>query len=227
MKQLEKELDQCREKIGDLTKLLEEKDRLICDYENRLLINDRKHSLELHIQHDKQRELQIELEHRAILITQLTDQIHRGDKQHQSSVRHPIRLGQIILPNKPPRIKHNDDQHVLSSYRRVSNRSTSLCNRINNDQELTEVLFIGRRPPTPPQQLQPLYSKPFESNEEQFPTKRQRQLWNHSHHHHLDWNNVTSLRSTKKVPDILPPIINKKMPLKALATTTLQREGET
>lgn len=189
------------------------------------MINDRKHSLELHIQQDKQRELQTELEHRAILIAQLTDQIHRGDKHHPSTVRNPIRLGQIILPNKPPRIKHNDDQHVLASHRRISNRSTSLSNRMNNDQELTEVLFIGRRPPTPPQQLQSLYSKPFESNEEQFPSKRQRQLWTHSHHH--DWTHVTSLRSTKKVPDILPPIINKKLPLKALATTTLQREGET
>ena len=225
VRQLENEVDQCKDKIETLNKLLEEKDRLISDYENRLLLNDRKHSLDLHIQHDKQQELKIELEQRAILIAQLTQQIHRDKQQQQQSVRNSVRLGQIILPNKPSKSKQTDDQQ-LPSPRRISNRSTSLSNRIHCNQELTEILFIGRRPPTPPQQLQPLYAKPLEANEEQIQGKRQRQLWN-SHHHHVDMNNVTSLRSTKKLSTILPPIVNKRLPLKVLPTTTLQDEGQT
>lgn len=224
MKQLENELDQSRDKIENLNQLLAEKDRLLTDYENRLLVNDRKHALELHIQHDKQRELKFELEQRAILIAQLTHQTHR-DKQQQN-MRNPLRLGQIILPNKLPKNKQTDEQ-PLSSPRRISNRSTSLSNRIHTDQELTEILFIGRRPPTPPQQLQPLVVKPLETNDEQIHGKRHRQFWNNHHSHRVDLNSVTSLRSTKKLSSILPPIVNKKLPLKALPTTTLQGEGET
>lgn len=223
VKQLENELDHCRDKIQNLNQLLAEKDRLLGDYENRLLVNERKHALELHIQHDKQQELKIELEQRAILIAQLTHQIHR-DKQQ--SVRNPLHLGQIILPNKLPKSKQTDEQS-LSSPRRISNRSTSLSNRIHTDQELTEILFIGRRPPTPPQQLQPLYAKPLETNDEQIHGKRHRQFWNTHHSHQVDSNNVISLRSTKKLSTTLPPIVNKKLPLKTLPTTTLEGKGET
>jgi len=95
---LENELVQCKDKIKTLTEILEEKEKFIKDYENRLIVNDRKHALELHTQYNKQRELKIELEKRSTLIAQLTNQIHR-EKQHQQNVSNRIRLGQIILPN--------------------------------------------------------------------------------------------------------------------------------
>ena len=60
-----------------MNKTLEEKEKLINDYENRLAVNNRKHALELHTQYDKQRELRIELEHRATLVAHLTHQLHR------------------------------------------------------------------------------------------------------------------------------------------------------
>lgn len=224
IEQLETELHQCQDKIKSLNNILEEKEKSIIDYENRLAVNNRKHALELHIQHDKQRELRIELEHRATLIAHLTHQIHR-EKQHQQTVCNRIRLGQIILPNKPAKLKTYDEQQSFSFNRRLSNRSSSLTNRINSDQELTKVLFIGRRPPTPPQQLQSLSPKNIELNDEQFFIKRQRQLLN-NHTENMDFNNVTSVRSTNKLSTVLPPIINRKMPLKVLATTTLQHEGE-
>ncbi len=113
----------------------------------------------------------------------------------------------------------------MPSSRRLSNRSSSLSNRIGSDQELTKVLFIGRRPPTPPQQLKPFSPRSIEPNDEQFCTKPQRQLLN-NYTENVDLNKVTSSRSPNKMSTILPPIINRKIPLKALATATLQREGE-
>jgi len=113
----------------------------------------------------------------------------------------------------------------LSSSRRVSNRSSIITNHNNSDQELTKVLFIGRRPSSPPQQLQPFSSKITESNTEQFFTKRQRQLLN-NHTGNMDTIKITSSRPAMKLSTVLPPIVNRKMPLKALAATTLQREGE-
>jgi transcriptional regulator with GAF, ATPase, and Fis domain len=228
VEQLENELHQCKDKITFLNKILEEKEKLVNDYENRLIVNNRKHALELHTQYDKQRQFKIELEQRSTLIAQLTNQIHR-EKQHQQDVCNRIRLGQIILPNKPTRFKNNDEQQQqqqqLLSSRRLSNRSSSLSTRIGSDEELAKVLFIGRRPPTPPQQLHPLSPKSMESNDEQFYTKRQRQLLN-NHTGNMALNKATSSRSTNKLSTVLPPIINRKMPLKAFATTTIQREGE-
>jgi hypothetical protein len=231
VEQLENELHQCKDKIKTLNKILEDKEKLVNDYENRLIVNDRKHALALHTQYDKHRELKIELEQRSSLIAQLTNQLHR-EKQHQQNICNRIRLGQIILPNKPTKLKNNDEpqqqqqqQQYLSSVRRFSNRSSSLTNHTNTDQELTKVLFIGRRPPTPPQQLEPLSPKSIESNDEQLYTKRQRHLLN-KHTGSIDLNKVTSTRPTIKLSTVLPPIVNRKMPLKAFATTTLQREGE-
>ena len=55
VEQLENELYQYKDKIKDLNNKLEEKEKLLKDYENRLIVNDRKHALELHKQYDKQR----------------------------------------------------------------------------------------------------------------------------------------------------------------------------
>ena len=215
VEQLENESHRCKEKIKALNKLLEEKEKLVNNYQTRLIVNDRKHALELHVQHEKQRELKIQLEQLATLIAQLTHQIHR-EKQPQQNVSNRICLGQILLPNKPTNLKNNDEQQSLLSIRRLSNRSSSLNNRTGCDQESAKVLFIGRRPPTPPQQLQSLSPRNIESNDEHLHSKRQRQLL----------NNITSSRSTSKLSTVLPPIINRKMPLKPLATTTLQHEEE-
>ncbi len=73
--------------------------------------------------------------------------------------------------------------------------------------------------------MQPLSPRSIESSEEQLYTKRQRQLLN-NHTRHVDLNKVTPLRPANKMSTVLPPIINRKVPLKAFATTTLQREGE-
>jgi hypothetical protein len=73
--------------------------------------------------------------------------------------------------------------------------------------------------------VQPLSPKIIESNDEQLFTKRQRQLLN-NHTGNVNMNKITSSRPAIKLSTFLPPIVNRKMPLKALATTTLQREGE-
>jgi hypothetical protein len=225
IEQLENEIHQCKETIKNLNKILEEKEKLINDYENRLIVNERKHASELRLENDKQRQLKIELEQRSTLIAQLTNQLHR-EKQVQQQLQNRVRLGQIILPNKPTKLPSTDEQqhHPLSA-KRLSNRSSSLSNRASPDPDLTKILLIKRRPPTPPQQLRPLSSKSNESNDEQSYTKRQRQLLS-SHAENVDSNKTTSSRSSIKLSTVLPPIITRKMPLKALATTTFQQEGE-
>ncbi|CAF2078248.1 unnamed protein product [Rotaria magnacalcarata] len=220
---LENELCQHKDTIKILNKSLEEKEKNLKDYENLLLVNDRKHALELHAQYDKQRELKIELEQRSALIAQLTNQLH-SEKQHQQNARNRIHLGQIILPNKPNKLKNIDEQQQLPSGRYVSKRSSSLSNQASTDQELTKVLFIGRSP-TPPQQLQPLSSKNIGLHEEKFFRKRQRPLLN-NHIENADLNKVSSSRPTIEFSTVLPPIVNRKVPLKALSTITIQREGQ-
>ncbi len=149
-----------------------------------------------------------------------------GDKQHQQNVCNPVRRGRIMLPNKPRRFKNIDEQrqqHLLSRCR-LSNRSLSVSNRTSSDQELTNVLFIGR-PSTFPQQLQLLSSNRIESNNEQFLSRRQRQLLN-SHTGNVDSHKVTSSRPTIKFSTVLPPIVSRKIPLKAMAIAKLPCEGE-
>ncbi|CAF1041244.1 unnamed protein product [Rotaria sp. Silwood1] len=227
LEQLENEIHQCKQTINDLNKVLEEKEKSINDYENRFIVNERKHGLELRLELDKQRQLKIELEQRSTLIAQLTNQLHR-EKQLQQQLQNRARLGQMILPNKPTKFQSASEvqqkQH-LSSAKQLSNRSSSLSNRASPDQDLTKGLLIKRRPPTPPQQLRPLSSKSIESNDEQSYTKRQRQLLN-THAENIDSNKVTSFRPSIKLSTVLPPIVNRKVPLKALPTTTVQQEGE-
>jgi hypothetical protein len=226
IEQLENEIHQCKETINNLNKNLEEKEKSINDYENRLIVNERKHALELRLENDKQRQLKIELEQRSTLIAQLTNQLHR-EKQIQQKLQTRARLGQIILPDKPIKfqsaLEPQQQQHPLSA-KRLPNRSTSLNNRASPNQDLT-VLLVKRRPPTPPQQLRPLSSESIRSNDEQSYTKRQRQLLN-SHAENVDSNKITSSRPSLKRSTLLPPIGNKTMPLKALSTTVFQQEGE-
>jgi len=221
IEQLENEIHQYKETINNTNKILEEKEKLLNDFENRLIVNERKHAFELRLENDKQRQLKIELEQRSTLIAQLTNQLHR-EKQLQQQLQTRARLGQIILPNKPTKIKTPDES--LPSAKHLSNRSSSLSNRASPNHDLT-VLIVKRRPPTPPQQLRPLSSTSIQSNDEQLYTKRQRQLLN-SHTENTDSNKVTLSRQPLKRSTLLPPIGNKTMPLKALGTTVFQQEGE-
>lgn len=222
--QLEKELEQCRERIANLETILEEKERLIHDYENRLIVSERKHALELRTETDKQRQLKAELEQRSTLIAQLTHQLHREKQQSQTR----LRLGQLLLPDKPRKLKNPDESPKSQPLdKRLINRSTSLSNRASPDHDFTKVLLVGRRPPTPPQQLRPLSSKAIDPmNDEQVFSKRQRQLL-HNHGEHAESSQNMSPRSMK-VATVLPPIVSRKMPLKPLTTTNtkFQQEGE-
>jgi hypothetical protein len=184
-----------------------------------VIVNERKHAVELRLQQDKQRQMKIELEQRSTLIAQLTNQLLR-EKQLQQQVQNRVRLGQIILPDKPSKLKSTNESSSTK-------RSSSLNHRASPNQELSKVLFIGRRPPTPPQQLRPLSSKSIESNDEQLYTKRQRQLLSSSSHaDNVDMNKVSQSRPPVKLTTVLPPIISRKMPMKALTTTKFQQEGE-
>lgn len=227
IEQLENELQQCKQTVSDLHKLLEEKEKSILNYENRLLVNERKHAQELRLEADKQRQLQIELEQRSTLIAQLTNQLHR-EKQLQQQLQSRARLGQVILPNKPPKFQNTGETQKKvypTLEKHALNRSSSLSNRSSPDPDLTKALLIRRRPPTPPQQLRPLSSKSTDSNDEQTYTKRQRQLLN-GHAENVDSNKIPSLRPSIKLSTVLPPIVNRKLPLKALAAAPFQQGGE-
>ncbi|CAF1550126.1 unnamed protein product [Rotaria magnacalcarata] len=228
IEQLENEIHQCKQTINDLNRIVEEKEKSINDYENRLIVNERKHTQELRLEIDKQRQLKIELEQRSTLIAQLTNQLYREKQLQQQQVQTRARLAQAILPNKPPKFSSTSETqqklHTLST-KHLSNRSSSLSNRASPDPDLTKALLIKRRPHTPPQQLRPLSSKSIESNDEQLYSKRQRQLLN-SHTENIDSNKIASFRPSIKLSAVLPPIVTRKMPLKAMATTAFQQEGE-
>jgi len=226
-KQLEITLHECQNKMKNLENSLEEKDKLINDYEHRLTVSERKHALELQAQYVKQRDLRTELQQRSALVTELANQLHR----EQQNPSNRIRFGQILLPNRSTKSKTIDEQQ-LPSIHRLSCRSSSLNNRITADHELAKVLFIGRRPPTPPQQLERLSTKIPDLTDEQLFTKRQRQSIT-STSPNVELMKLTSLRSSNKLPSVLPTIFNKKLTVRALnntaattTTTTCQREGE-
>jgi hypothetical protein len=210
--------------ICQLNRIVDKRESAFHDYENRLMVTERKHMLELRLESDKQRQLKIELEQRATVIAPLTSQLHCQRQQSKSR----ISRGQMILPDKPnawicpDKLKQDvaeDQQHV--------NRSSSSSKRTTTEQESSRVMFIGRRPPTPPQQLRPLSSKTNESNDEQIFTKRQLQLLN-NHSEKKGSSQMSSLRTTMKLSSpILPPIIHRKMPLPSLtAMTKLSQERE-
>lgn len=193
------------------------------DFSKRLVAAERKHALKLHAEYDKQKELKKELKQRSILITQLTSQLQR-EKQHQLDLSNRIHLGQIILPNKPRRLKNSDGQQQNAPTSRYLTKPSSLIsNQHSSYEELSKVLFIGRRPLTPPKQSG--LCKNIEANHEHIHKKCQRSLLN-SHSENAASNEVTSLQETFKVSTVLPPIVNRKLPLKALATVAIQREAE-
>lgn len=226
IEQLENEIQQCKETISSLTKTLEEKEALVKDYENRLIVNERNHALQLRLENDKQRQLKIELEQRSTLIAQLTSQLHR-EKQVQQQLQTRTRLGQIILPNKPVKVQSTDEpaaQQHLSSAKRSPHRSSSLSQRASPNQDLA-VLIVKRRPPTPPQQLRPSSAKSIDSNDEQFYTRRQRQLLD-NHVETIDSTKTAASRPSLKRSILLPPLATKAMPLKALSSAVLEQKGE-
>jgi len=223
---LENEIHEYKGKIKNCNEIIDEKDRIINEYENRLIVNERKHASELRLENDKYRQLKVELEQRSSIIAQLTNQLHR-EKQIQQQLQTRQRLGQVILPNKPVKLANNHDEHTehLQSANRLTTRSSSLNHRASPERDLT-VLLVKKRPPTPPQQLRPLSSKSIESLDEPMYTKRQRQLLN-SRAETNESNKIQAPRTPLKRSTLLPPIGGTKtMPLKALTTTVFQQQGE-
>ncbi|CAF1294529.1 unnamed protein product [Adineta ricciae] len=228
IKQLEREIHECKETVKHLNTLLEEKEKVIQDYKSRLLVSERNHTLDLRLETDKQRELKIELEKRSTLIAQLTNQLHR-EKQHQQQLQTRTRLGKVILPNKPAKLQHIDISHPIQrppSIKHVSNRSSSLHrDHTSPETDSTKLLFVNRRAPTPPQQLRPISAKSVEFEKEQIFTNRQRQLLNDCAENTEAYRRSPT-KSAIKLQPILPPIMNRNSPLKTLATTPFQQEGE-
>lgn len=201
-----------------LKRLVEEKEQLRHEYETRLLTNDRQHALQLHSHYHQQRELRHELEHRAVLIAQLTTRLHR-EKQHQQNLHTRVRLGQMILSDKTMKFKVPHEELPSKSHSRFHGRSSSVASRTSLSHESSKVLFIGRRPPTPPQQLRSPSSKSIESIDEQLHAARSRTLF----------NGPTEIGNAKKVASSrretkLPPIIYRKMPVRSLVTTVHHHE---
>ncbi|CAF4700114.1 unnamed protein product, partial [Rotaria magnacalcarata] len=81
-----------KQTINDLNRIVEEKEKSINDYENRLIVNERKHTQELRLEIGKQRQLKIELEQRSTLIAQLTNQLYREKQLQQQQVQTRARL---------------------------------------------------------------------------------------------------------------------------------------
>lgn len=234
IEQLEEEIRQSKETVQHLHKLLEEKEKTIHDYKSRLMVSERNHALDLRLETDKHRQLKIELDQRSTLIAQLTNQLHR-EKQHHQQLQTRTRLGKIILPNKPAKLPTNDgaqqpqEQRQVRppSIKHVSNRSSSLNNRPAPEPVLHPVLMVKRRPPTPPQQLRPLSSKSMEFDEEQAFTRRHRQhLESPVETVEISRASPSPSRSAIKLQTVLPPIVHRNSPLKALAATPFHREGE-
>lgn len=215
---MEKELRQCKDTIKQLNVRLEEKDKFIIDYETKLLMTERRHELEIRTANEKYRQLKVESEQRSSLIAQLTNQLHR--ERQQSSTR--LRSIQTILPDKPKPVKTSDE---TSSFSSLGKRSTSLSRRPSHDEDPNRVSFAGRRPPTPPQQLKPISSKPIESNDETVSNKRQVPLVYSQLETADSMARVIPSRSAFKITTVLPPIITRKAPLKPL-TTKVPQQGE-
>lgn len=209
--QLENELTKCRETIRNLNEILDEKQKSIVEYENLLIVNERKHAADLRIENEKQRQLKSDLEQRSTLIAQLTNQLYR-EKQKQTSPVRSAPHGQLILPDRPKKIINPSEE----SKERLSNRSSSLNSQTSSiEQNLNKVLVVGRRPPTPPQQLRPISSK-----EKTNFTKRQLQLLNTN-------SDDNATRPSMKLSTVLPPIVHRKIVLPPLTTSgKFQHETE-
>ena len=221
---LTKELTQCKEIIEHLNVTLKDKDRLLNEYENRLIVNDRQHALDLRCVDDKQRQLKIELDQRSTHIAQLTNQLHR-EKQHQQHLQSRLRVGQIILPNKPSPLRGGTTDEGQHHKQLTSDRRLSSSHRTNAEQELKATLQPIRRPPTPPQQLRPSSSRSIDLNDEPVFTKRQLQLLD-DHQQNHDSTPVLRAQSSIRLSPLLPPIASRKMPLKSFPMVAFPQQGE-
>lgn len=203
LKQQEKELRQLKTTISTLEKTIQNEDEIFRSFDKKIGEMNEKHALELHMQTVKQRELEKELDQRGFMITKLTDQLQREKEQRRKLNRVPI-IGQMILPDKPLKMKSKDEsiRRPTQLHRNSSNRSSSLNIRDNRDDETIELLLLRRRPPTPPQQLRSPSILSSTSNHQSISTPRQR-------------------LETK-----LPPIAIRKMPLKASPGSLVQQNAE-
>ena len=201
--------------------MIEEKDEVRRDFEKRLATLDQQHALELHAQHTKQRELQKELDQRAMTIAKLTEQLQR-EKEHQQTIAKRTSFSQMILPDRPTKLKPHEEsprqqqQRPSQKHRSISNRSSSLNIRDNREDETVEVLLLRRRPPTPPQQMRSPSIISAASNNDSLLTPRQRQLGN--------LNSKTFVSSSLETK--LPPIAIRKMPLRTPSGSFIQQNTE-
>ncbi|CAF1167574.1 unnamed protein product [Adineta ricciae] len=189
IEQLENELLRSRNRVKTLHRVVEEKEKLINDYRNRLQMLEKKQALESYKQ-------------RSASSTRIS---HHSARDKQEHICHCIRLGQLILPNKPKAFKNIDEQRNVVS----PTRSSSVTNRTNSNHERTKTLYIGQRSSL----LQPI--------DRQTLPKQQRYSFA-TPNGNTATTKIVASRSTMKFSTILPPITNKKVPLKA----TLSCEGE-
>ena len=140
-----------------MIKMLDEKNRLLNAYDHYLSVNDEQYASERHEHPYTSRDLDMELNKRSSLAAQFTRQLRR-EKQHQKILYNCIRFGRIASPSEPIAANNTADdreqQKQIRLGRCISIRSSSLSNRASSTQACPKVLFIGRRPPTPPQRLQ-------------------------------------------------------------------------
>ena len=209
--------------IEHLNETLKDKDRLLNEYENRLIVNERQHALDLRSVDDKHRQLKIELDQRSTHIAQLTNQLHR-EKQVQQQLQSRLRVSQIILPNKPSPLKGTTDEGKHQK-QLTFNRRLSSSHRSNSEQELKAALQPIRRPPTPPQQLRPSSSRSIDLTDEPVFTKRQLQLLD-GHQQNHDSTAVLRPQSSIRLNPLLPPLVSRKMPLKSFPMTAFPQQGE-
>ena len=182
------------------------------------MINDRQHALQLNAQYQQKRALRHELEQRSLLIAQLTTRLHR-EKQQQQNLHTRVRLGQMILSDKSLKFKAPQEELTSKSQTRFYGRSLSVASRTSLSHESSKVLFIGRRPPTPPQQLRPPSSKSIESTDEHLQAHRSRPVFSDSTENSNAKKMASSRRETK-----LPPIIYRKITVRPLVTTVHHHE---
>ena len=154
---LENDLHRCKSQLKSMIKMMDEKNRLLNAYDHYLTVNDDTHVSERHEHPYTLRDHDTDLHKRSSLTKQCTRQRHR-EKQHQRILYNCIRFGRIASPSEPIVANNSTDERVeqqkIRLGRCISVRSSSLSNRASSTHTCPKALFIGKRPPTPPQRLQ-------------------------------------------------------------------------
>ncbi|CAF0769699.1 unnamed protein product [Didymodactylos carnosus] len=250
IEQLENEILKYKKEVEILKKILNEKETKINSYETKLILNDRQHANDIRLQREKYRLLKADLEKRATIIAELTTQLHR-ERQLQTKrlgqillPNKPILIRSNNQQQESQDISIKNDIETTISKRRLSARSSSLTNRTTDSS--SKVLFPLKRPPTPPQSFinekQHRITSPLpvtvwipKTNIESYlnnQTTIESEQYIKRQKHLLINANITSPSfdtnfATKTIPmrvnGPLPPIVTRKVPIKALSN--IQREA--